>query len=149
MQDLQRFKQFGIISLAFTTLVSCGQQNDKVQDETTVKNTKAVTKESATIDIALAGVKASTNGALSIKEQVLAAAKKNDFRLLATSGRSISIPGLSAEEAEYANKNCGVKLLPSMGDVIKSKKQREQRKETYQHMQAYNKEMIKLCKRLV
>lgn len=120
-------------------LMACGESKD---------DNVAIDKEASTAktEQASSGIKASTNEQLSIVDKVELAAKNNDFRLLATSGRSVSIPGLSAEDVEFGNKNCGIKLLPSMGDVIRSDEQRAQRKKTLEYMKSYNKEMIKRCK---
>lgn len=154
MQTSLHVKKLSALFVSVALFAGCGQDSaktadDKTNEQTASESTSSSSESSVAIAAGLGAVKASTNTPLPVTEQVLAAAQQNDFRLLATSGRSITIPGLSEEEAAYANKNCGVKLLPSMGDVIKSPEQREQRKKTLAHMKKYNQEMIKMCKKLV
>lgn len=79
-------------------------------------------------------------------DQALVLAKKNkDYRLLVTSGRSISIPGVDSSDYEAMIKLCGKKYMSKAGDVITSETQRMERKELINFMRQYNEQMIIIC----
>ncbi len=80
-----------------------------------------------------------------IDADVAMAISNNDYRLLATSGRRITFPGISNDDFDFAEKNCGKNILASMGDVVKSDEQRAARTEKLKYMKAYNQAMFKIC----
>jgi hypothetical protein len=78
--------------------------------------------------------------------QAIALAKSNkDYRLMVTSGRSISIPGVDSSDYNAVIELCGKKYSPEAGDVIRSEAQREARKKVVIFMQQYNEQMIAIC----
>lgn len=81
-------------------------------------------------------------------DQALALAlKNNDYRLLVTSGRSMSIPGVDSSDYEATIKLCGKKYMSAAGDVITSQTQRMERKELINYMRQYNEQMLILCQK--
>ncbi len=93
------------------------------------------------------------------------AVAEQDLRLLATSGRRTTFPGIDQQGYDFVNKHCGKKFMVGTGDVLsldspeesdspdKSVKslsiedQREQRKQQVQFMSAYNVRMFVLCQK--
>ena len=80
-----------------------------------------------------------------LREGVALAVQENDYRLFVTSGRSKSIPGVSASDYQRVIELCGEKYMPATGDVLTSEKQRLARKQAVDYMKGYNKEMLTLC----
>ncbi|NRA59438.1 MAG: hypothetical protein HRU25_00715 [Psychrobium sp.] len=81
-----------------------------------------------------------------LDNELTKAVAAQDYRLYATSGRRVLIPGLNNEEMAVGKQRCGIKFMKDVGDVIKSASQRELRKETVRYMTSYNLRMVKLCK---
>ena len=78
--------------------------------------------------------------------KALALAKENkDYRLLVTSGRSMSIPGVKASDYQAMIELCGKKYSSAAGDVIASEEQRLERKKLVDFMRHYNEEMLTIC----
>jgi len=79
--------------------------------------------------------------------KAIALAKQNkDYRLLATSGRSTSIPGVDMRNSQTLIKLCGKKYNPEVGDVITSAEQRVERKKHLDFMRQYNEQMLVICR---
>lgn len=78
--------------------------------------------------------------------EAIALSKQNkDYRLLVTSGRSISIPGVNASDYQTMIELCGKKYSSAAGDVITSPEQRLARKKLVNYMRQYNEEMLVIC----
>ncbi len=78
--------------------------------------------------------------------KAIALARKNkDYRLLVTSGRSISIPGVKSSDYQAVIVLCGKKYNSAVGDVITSEEQRLARKKEVNYMRQYNKQMLVIC----
>lgn len=79
-------------------------------------------------------------------QQALALAIENkDYRLLVTSGRSMSIPGVKSSDYQRVIELCGKKYNAKAGDVITSEEQRSARKKEVNYMRQYNEQILLLC----
>jgi len=83
--------------------------------------------------------------ALKIENEIAQAKMDKDFRLYAFSGRRVTIPGLSREEADRAKTRCGTKFMPDSGDVIRTEQQRLERRAKFDFASGYNRQMYRLC----
>jgi len=80
-------------------------------------------------------------------EQAIALAKQNkDYRFLATSGRSTTLPGIDVSRFQTLIELCGKKYSSAAGDVITSEEQRGQRKKLVNFMRQYNEQMLVICR---
>lgn len=79
-----------------------------------------------------------------VAEAISQAKKQGDYRLLATKGRRMVIPGLEKQQDE-AIKHCDFKYLENTGDILRSEQQRIERSERYQFASDYNKAIYQLC----
>jgi hypothetical protein len=78
--------------------------------------------------------------------QAIALAEQNkDYRLLVTSGRSISVPGVKPSDYERVIGLCGKNYAPETGDVLSSEAQRQDRKQLVEYMRQYNVQMLIIC----
>lgn len=68
-----------------------------------------------------------------------------DFRLLATQGRRMAIPGIEPQQAASYIKRCGIKLMKQTGDVLKTQQQKQQRLEQLEFASQYNQQVLSLC----
>ena len=82
-----------------------------------------------------------------LSEAIAIAKQDKDYRLLVTSGRSMSIPGVKASEYQTLLELCGKKYRAETGDVIKSQEQRSERKMLVDFMRQYNEQMVAICQR--
>ena len=80
-----------------------------------------------------------------LTEALVRAKQNKDYRLLVTSGRSISVPGVKASDYQGVIALCGKKYSSGAGDVITSEEQRLARKKLVDFMQQYNKQMLAIC----
>lgn len=81
-------------------------------------------------------------------DNAIATAKKNnDFRLLSTSGRRPTFPGIEQKQYAWVNEYCGAKFMLKTGDVINSEQHRQQRQRQLDYMQVFNKKMLIVCQR--
>ncbi len=71
--------------------------------------------------------------------------KNKDYRLWATSGRNVGLPGINANNFTTLIELCGKKYNPETGDVITSQEQRLVRKQQIEFMRQYNKKMLMVC----
>lgn len=79
-------------------------------------------------------------------DKAVALAKQNkDYRLLVTSGRSLSIPGIKASDYNAVIDLCGKKYNSAVGDVISSEEQRLARKKQINFMRKYNEVILVIC----
>ena len=85
------------------------------------------------------------NGLDSVAKAIALAKKNKDYRLMVTSGRSISIPGVNSGEYQAKIELCGKKYNSVTGDVITSPAQRAERKKHINFMRQYNKQMLVIC----
>ena len=81
-----------------------------------------------------------------VNELIQEAKETGDTRLLATSGRKTTIPGLSQEEISKVELCGGYRYFKNTGDEITSQEQRESRKFSVEVMTEYNQIMLKNCK---
>ena len=83
---------------------------------------------------------------LSREELVINSAVSNqDYRLYGLTGRRTVIPGFESENFSQIKERCGVKLLSGTGDVLKTNKDRVERRENYQFAFKINKRLYALC----
>jgi hypothetical protein len=80
-----------------------------------------------------------------ISTEVALAITKHDYRLIAFTGRRITIPGLSPENMKSAQNICGTKFMADTGDVIRSEQERMARKYKYEFAAGYNRQIYRLC----
>ncbi|WDE10809.1 hypothetical protein [Thalassomonas haliotis] len=85
--------------------------------------------------------KAQTEVALAIEK----AMKKNDFRLYASTGRQLVLPGISGAGRKKALALCGHKPMKGTGDVLKQEKHRGEMKKKFAFMAEYNRRMLEIC----
>ena len=81
-----------------------------------------------------------------VQQAITLATENKDYRLLATSGRNTSIPGIKSTEYQMAIELCGKKHNPITGDVITSEDQRSARKKEINFMRQYNEQMLTICR---
>lgn len=72
------------------------------------------------------------------------AIQKQDFTLLAFAGRATSFPGIN-NESYSLRQQCGYRLLPESGDVLKSANDLSLRKQLYQYAAIYNQLVATAC----
>ncbi len=82
-----------------------------------------------------------------IKEAINKAQESHDYRLMYTLGRNPVIPGFENKKFAQLKIQCGVKPIIGTGDVIKSLKDKEARREKYQFAAQYNIRVYKLCQK--
>ncbi len=80
-----------------------------------------------------------------LNKAIALAVKNKDYRLLVTSGRSMSVPGIKASDYQTMIELCGKKYSSGTGDVITSENQRLERKKLVNYMRQYNEQMLILC----
>lgn len=80
-----------------------------------------------------------------VNKAIALAVKNKDYRLLVTSGRSMSVPGIKSSDYQRVIALCGKKYSSGAGDVITSEKQRTARKKLVDFMRQYNKQMLEIC----
>ena len=128
-----------LVSLLILLTVSC--TSDTVLDKTVPIDEKA--KQSS-----LTQTESSDLTDLTDLREAIALAKQNkDYRLLVTSGRSMSIPGVNAIDYETLVALCGKKYNSATGDVIQSQEQRLERKKHIEFMRQYNEQMVVICQK--
>jgi len=82
-----------------------------------------------------------------LREAIAIAKQNKDYRLLVTSGRSMSIPGVNGSDYQTLLELCGKKYNSATGDVIKSQAQRLERKKQIEFMRQYNEQMVAICQK--
>ena len=82
-----------------------------------------------------------------LKQALFAAKQNKDYRLLVTSGRSISVPGVQSADYQAVLALCGKNYNSAVGDVIKSPQQRLERKKQIEFMRQYNEKMVVICQK--
>ncbi|MDK1288356.1 hypothetical protein [Pseudoalteromonas umbrosa] len=82
-----------------------------------------------------------------VSDAIEHAVEKNDFRLYATTGRRPVFPGLEQLDFEELKSLCGLKYLPSSGDVIKSEQAKQQRLKQYEFAKSYNLKIYARCRK--
>ena len=81
----------------------------------------------------------------SLTKAIALARKNKDYRLLVTSGRSMSIPGIKGSDYQTMIELCGKKYTATTGDVLTSEEQRQERKKVVTYMRQYNEQMSVIC----
>ncbi len=81
-----------------------------------------------------------------LAQALTTAEQAQDYRLLVTATRGISIPGLEQKDYSAAIDLCGKKYMPQTGDVITTEQDRAERKKALAYMRQYNEKMWLLCK---
>ena len=84
---------------------------------------------------------------LQVEQDIQQAIGENDYRLYGFKGRRITLPGISPEQTDEVANQCGYKLMDGTGDVIKSERQREQRRNKLAYATMYNQQMVLLCRK--
>ena len=77
-------------------------------------------------------------------EQAIA---EKEYRLWASAGRQVRVPGIAIEHQEHAMKVCGYRFMPAMTDVIRNDKERAERAAKHEYMATYNQYMLKHCQK--
>lgn len=80
-----------------------------------------------------------------LSQAIELAKQNNDYRMLVTSGRNMSIPGVEASDYQRVITLCGKKYNEQTGDIIRTTAQREARKQIISFMQQYNEQILPLC----
>ena len=80
-----------------------------------------------------------------ITKAITLAKKNKDYRLMVTSGRNMSIPGINSSDYKEVVELCGKKYSSGVGDVITSEKQRLTRRKEVDFMREYNEQMLVIC----
>jgi hypothetical protein len=80
-----------------------------------------------------------------VRQAIMLAKQNKDYRLLVTSGRSPSVPGVDVSNFQILIELCGKKYNPAAGDVITSQEQRVTRKKQVAFMRQYNEQMLVVC----
>ena len=72
----------------------------------------------------------------------------SDFRLLAFSGRAVSIPGvdLSKQPLEVLKRHCGYRTLKGTGDILRVGEQTSLRSKAHDYAVIYNQHILTECK---
>jgi hypothetical protein len=73
------------------------------------------------------------------------AVSNQDYRLYGIAGRRVVLPGFESANFSEIKQRCGVRLLSGTGDVLKSNKDREERRENYQFASKVNSKLYSLC----
>ncbi len=118
----------------------CSQQsNVRLDTENQIKNTEQVVQVKTSPSVIKSPSEANND--------VLLAEENKDYRILATSGRRVTYPGIALEKYDWVHKYCGRKFMSTTGDAITSTKQRNQRVQQIEYMRLYNEKMLLICKR--
>lgn len=125
-----------LVSLLILLTVSC--TSDTVLDKTVPIDEKA--KQSSL-------TQTESSDLTDLREAIALAKQNKDYRLLVTSGRSMSIPGVNAIDYETLVALCGKKYNSATGDVIQSQEQRLERKKHIEFMRKYNEQMVVICQK--
>lgn len=92
------------------------------------------------------GVKPDANvQSVILNDNIREAQSRGDYRLYATSGRRLVFPGIDNSQFEKVMKRCGKKYLPTMGDVVRTTLEKNERTKNFQYMSLFNKRMIVDC----
>lgn len=86
-----------------------------------------------------------TTIAQQLHDELKQAKAAQDFRLYATKGRRIIIPGLTKSQLIQAKESCGLKYIVDSGDVLRSTADKEKYLSSYKFAIAYNKTMFIYC----
>lgn len=70
---------------------------------------------------------------------------RQDYRLLAISGRGTRIPGVDMDQMQQARQQCRLRFLKGAGDVVRGKNELKWRNKAKQYAAEYNRIMIKYC----
>ena len=72
---------------------------------------------------------------------------KQNFQFLATSNRTVSLPGIDLQQnsLEELQEQCGYRFLAGMGDTLRTKSDIEVRKALHRYATEYNKLMFIAC----
>ncbi len=81
-----------------------------------------------------------------LTQALVTAEQAQDYRLLVTATRGVSIPGLEQKDYHAAIALCGKKYMPQTGDVITTEQDRVERKKALAYMRQYNEKMWLLCR---
>jgi len=119
-------KFFSLIILILLN-VSCASEGNSSSN---VKPKKAITESTTSSDLSKA---------------IALAIQNKDYRLLVTSGRSMSIPGVKGSDYQRMIELCGKKYNAATGDVLTSEEQRQARKKAVTYMRQYNEQMSVIC----
>ncbi|MPY26216.1 hypothetical protein FM037_17150 [Shewanella psychropiezotolerans] len=86
---------------------------------------------------------------IKVAEAVKEAELLGDYRLYATTGRRMTLPGISMNDNQQAKALCGVQYMIETGDVISTEEQRDKRKYLIDFMTSYNQVIFEKCKKLL
>jgi hypothetical protein len=123
--------KYVLLSLFVLLNVSCSSANTSNDEDTSLNASKELRVDEAKSD--------------NLIEAIDIAIKNNDYRLLVTSGRSMSIPGVKASHYKAMIELCGKKYTSEAGDVLTSEEQRQERKKLVTYMRQYNEQMLVMC----
>lgn len=79
------------------------------------------------------------------KQDAKNAMSRKDYRILVTSGRRRTAPGISVTLQDKAMEICGTNIISLVSDVIKNSAERTKRQLHYEYMQHYNVEIFPMC----
>lgn len=137
-----------LITLVSLSLLASCSQHDAIASQPVDRPTPTNTVSEE--------VKTNPNNARSLSTQTLnddfnKAKNEGDHRLYATSGRSITFPGINAVYFDEVQNKCGKKYMSGTGDVISGNassisEKRLQRKLLLDYMSTYNQQMLAVCR---
>ncbi len=82
---------------------------------------------------------------INVSQAVKTATDKSDYRLMYTLGRKSVIPGFETSSFEKLKNQCGVKPAKGTSDVMKTTKDKQDRKVKYQFAKQFNLKMHQIC----
>lgn len=127
-----------ILLVSFLILVTVSCTSDTVSDKTVSLDEKENQSTPAQTE---------SSDLTNLREAIAIAKQNKDYRLLVTSGRSMSIPGVNGSDYQTLLELCGKKYNSATGDVIKSQAQRLERKKQIEFMRQYNEQMVAICQK--
>lgn len=83
-----------------------------------------------------------------VSKAIQQATAEGDLRFYATQLRGTTYPGLDSKEHIALIEKCGHKFMPGTGDVLKSDEDRQRLKENIAFAEAYNRQLLEICKAL-
>ena len=131
---MKRFQSLFTVVLSMT-LISCVDQTEAENHQKTIKPVAKSIEVSDEV-LVLAQVEAALQKSL----------KAQDYRILATSGRRTTYPGIDISEYDFVKDKCDDRFMPETSDVIENKQDREERRKRENYMKLYNQRMLVHCK---
>jgi hypothetical protein len=85
------------------------------------------------------------NGTETAEQAALKAIEDKDFRLMVTSGRGSSAPGIPADLMSAMMQRCGTKFIEGSTDTLRGEEHKDMMLKALEYAKIYNKTIIKHC----